>query len=86
MVVVPANTKTWVSWSRVNGVLHIHTGGVRGYRAPCNVNFTDTLGRYIGGNVSNRFFNGRIQELIVVKGAGLYTSDYTPPTANFPNP
>lgn len=82
-------TNTWhhVAVTRQNGTLRIFENGVlRGSRTSAKSLVDGANGVRIGRSNSNQNFNGYIDEVRFTKGVALYTANFTPPTAPFPNP
>jgi hypothetical protein len=82
------NVWTHVAWVRNNGTLRTYINGTSTSSASltldikCNTSFT------IGSNASittGYCHNGYIDELRITNGYARYTSNFTPPTAAFPN-
>ena len=83
---VPTNQWTHVAWSRVAGTLRIFVGGVQGYSGTHSVNFASVAMARIGAmNTTDRWFNGRMDEMRITKGVARYTENFTPPDKPFPS-
>ena len=81
---VATNTWTHVAWIRSSSTLYIYVNGVLGLTQPSyTTSFATAATWYIGKNdtASDRYFNGYISNLRVVKGTALYTAAFTPSTA-----
>ena len=68
---------------RISGSIRVYLNGVGGTATSNTINFSNTtfvpnIGRYTGGT---SWFPGYISNLRVVKGVGVYTGNFTPPTA-----
>lgn len=79
---VPVNTWTHVAWSKIGTTAYLFINGVlkdtfTGVTNSANGNATNP---WIGTQNGAQFWNGYISNLRVVKGIGLYTSDFTPQT------
>jgi len=77
---VPTNTWTHLAVSRASGVLKMFINGTQVYSAANTYNYSNTttvrsIGPYNGGNAPYYLSNFR-----VIKGAGIYTSDFPTPT------
>ena len=78
------NDKEWthVAVSRSSGTLKIFINGVEGYAAPVTTNYTVPYGISIGRDYgANASFYGYISNARVVRGTGLYTTNFTPSTS-----
>ena len=67
---------------RISGSVRVYLNGVGGTSTSNTTDFTNTsyvpnIGRYTGGT---SWFPGYISNLRVVKGVGVYTGNFTPPT------
>jgi hypothetical protein len=86
---VPVNTWNHMAISRSSGTLRMFINGVQVYSAAntttySNVN-SNTLkigGNWVIGGGVVTWVNGFISNVRIVNNAGLYTSNFTPPTAN----
>jgi len=85
-----ANAVSLFSWShvvfsRAAGTLKLFINGVQGYSGALATNFTGAGSVVnIGGQVAGGagyFLNGYISNLRIIKGSGIYTTAFTPPTA-----
>lgn len=77
-----------VSLSRASGVLRAFVGGVKCLEVANNSDFTDTTYVMVGANPSptpDGTSAAFIEELRVTKGVARYVSDYTVPSAAFPD-
>jgi hypothetical protein len=77
------NAWAHVAVSRTSGVLKLFIAGVQVYSA-ANTNAQNPTGNFvIGRNIESSpvYFTGYMSNLRVVNGTGLYTSNFTPPTA-----
>jgi hypothetical protein len=68
---------------RISGSIRVYLNGVGGTATSNTLNFNNTtfvpnIARYTGGT---SWFPGYISNLRVVKGVGVYTGNFTPPTA-----
>ena len=82
---IGVSTNKWshIAFSRTSGTLKIFVNGVEGYSASYTFNHSDnSTAPYTGKNnsASNRYFHGFIADLRLVKGTGVYTTDFEPPT------
>ena len=75
---------TWNHFAavRISGSVRVYLNGVGGTSTSNTTDFTNTsyvpnIGRYTGGT---SWFPGYISNLRVVKGVGVYTGNFTPPT------
>ena len=82
------NTWQHVAVSRENGVVRMFLNGQLLASGNYAFNMTGTADLIIGKNPDNntRWLNGYLDDFRIVKGTALYTADFTPPTAAFPNP
>ena len=75
---------THVAWVRSSSTMKTYVNGqLGGTTNSYTTNFNEgTKYPYIGASeYNNRFFNGYISDLRVVKGTAVYTGNFTPPTA-----
>jgi len=78
---ISLNTWTHVAVSRTSGVLKLFVGGVQGYSASNTDTINVTANTYIASrNDGVGSFQGYISNLRIIKGTGIYTSAFTPPT------
>ncbi len=79
---VTPNTWNHIAYSRVGTNLYYAINGVVAVSTGFSTNFTVSRVNYIGRNdtAANRYFPGYISNLRVIKGTGLYTSNFTPST------
>ena len=86
-IAVTLNTWFHLAWVRTSGVLKIFVNGVQGYSAAHSVNLDRTAGLMIGIHVlGSQFpFGGYIDDLRITKGVARYTSNFTPPSTQFPD-
>lgn len=97
-MVVQKNAWTHVAVSRRSGVLRLFVDGQQAYSEGHSVNFSGNAGWSIGGartinpSATNRWFDGYIQDVRIIKGSGLYGCEFDRPLAmssicrNVPNP
>ena len=82
-IAVPPNIWTHVAWSRQGSILKMFVNGVQAYSASntlsINANATQTIGRC---NENNRYYQGYMSNLRIVKGVGVYTGNFTVPIDN----
>lgn len=83
---------TWahVAVVRASGVLTVYLNGTSVATSSTSFNNTDTDILYVGSNTavggnSNFSYGGYLDEFRLTKGVARYTSNFTPPTAPFPN-
>lgn len=82
---------TWQHWalSRVSGVSRLFIDGVQaGSSYSDSNNYAGTRYRYGNTSAADNFDNihgGWLDECRITKGVGRYSSNFTPPTAPFPN-
>ena len=78
---------TWTHWAvcREDSTVRIFIGGTLAGSVTDSRNYTNSSCR-IGANlVAGQGFNGYIDDLRITKGVARYTSNFTPPTAPFPD-
>ena len=76
------NTWNHIAVSRNSNTLKIYINGVQGYSVTDSTNLTANNTLFVGAqHVPNSYFAGYISNVRIVKGTGLYTSAFTPPTA-----
>jgi hypothetical protein len=83
---VAVNAWHHIAVARSSGYVKVYCDGVGGTATENTTNFSDTtrvptVGRYT--HTSDIAFVGYIDELRVVKGAAIYTGNFTPPTAPY---
>ena len=84
------NANTWyhIAIVRISGTTKMYIDGVQQTQTFTDANnynnTTLTLGIH-GPNKSSFPFNGKLSNVRVVKGTGVYTSNFTPPTENLTN-
>jgi hypothetical protein len=76
--------------TNVSGTFRLFVNGVQEDSGTSSLNLNNNtspiyIGRYVDPGQFNGFFNGYIDDLRITKGVARYTSDFTPPTAPFPN-
>lgn len=81
--VFPENAWTHIAWSRSRGVGRLFINGVLLSALPDTADYGSSRGLTVGANASPQYenFHGHIDDLRIVKGVGLYTSNFTPPTS-----
>jgi len=83
----PLNQWNHFALVRHNGVIVIYVNGNSVFSAN-NSNNLGSVGEVTVGASAHSFvegFDGYIDELRIIKGAGIYTSNFTPPTSEFPS-
>ena len=79
------NINQWhhIAFSRTSGTLKIFTNGEVGYSASYTFDHSATTTSLTGKSSagSNRYFYGYIADLRFVKGTGVYTTEFAPPTS-----
>jgi hypothetical protein len=83
---VPLNTWTHVAWVRSSGTTSYYVNGVKdattnSYSASLAPVSSNVL---IGAVIDSFYFNGYIDELRITNGIARYTTNFTPPTIEFP--
>ena len=81
--VAPLNTWTHVALVKISGVYYCYVNGFLAFSQSYATSLTDNATFYIGRTTDFNTayqFNGYISNLRIVKGAGLYTSNFTPST------
>jgi len=83
---IPLTTWTHVALCRVSGNTRLFINGTQsGSTYVDSNNYVSDLVR-LGGNISeDAFINGFVDEIRITKGVARYTSNFTPPTAPFPD-
>lgn len=83
---IAANTWSHIAWCRQSNVNRIYVNGVMNSTYTASQNFGASRGLCIGANVIKNAerFVGNIDELRLKKGEAVYTSNFTPPPAPFP--
>jgi len=86
-----ATNNQWnhIAVCRASGTLRMFVGGVLQQSIPCTRTYLcNELNIGVDGSgTSNQFgFTGTMDDLRVTKGTALYTANFTPPSAAFPNP
>ena len=83
------NAHTYNAWNHValvrnSGTVNVYANGISVITETVTPN--TTVARSIGiGGLTGPFFNGYIDEFRITKGVARYTSNFTPPTAPFPD-
>jgi hypothetical protein len=73
-----------VAWVRISGVETLYVNGVSALSVTRSLNFSGTAGAYVGvcGSANTGSpFSGYLSNVRIVKGVGVYTGAFTPPTA-----
>ena len=83
---VPINTWSHVAWCRNSGTLRMFIDGVKVFEVAEPTDFSPIGSVFVGGHgaITGRGFNGYIDEVRAIKGAGIYTKNFTPPADEFP--
>jgi hypothetical protein len=84
-----ANPLSLNAWSHVaitqqSGTLRMFVDGQLAYSAANADSYTQFAGAIGGDFGGNSYFDGYIDDLRIIKGQALYTSNFTPPTSAFP--
>ena len=83
------NAWNHIAWVRSSGVLQIYVNGTGGTSVAFTNNLTDSSWTVVGSTKSageaGYLYAGYIDDLRITKGYARYTSNFTPPTAAFPN-
>jgi len=74
------NTWTHIAVSRSGTTSKIFINGVQGASTAADSNNWGQSVCNIGSDIASNFFNGYLSNLRIVKGTGLYTTPFTPPT------
>jgi hypothetical protein len=82
-ITISANTWYHLAASRVGTTLRLFVNGVQANSGTYSEASTSNIW-YIGNDQSNEIFNGYISNIRVVKGTGLYTTNFVPPTTQLP--
>jgi hypothetical protein len=85
----PNNQWNHIAISRAAGTLRMFVGGVQQGAIACTRTYTCNqlnIGVDGSGTSNANGYTGRMDDLRVTKGTGLYTANFTPPSAAFPNP
>lgn len=86
---VITGTQYHIAIVRYGTSVKIYREGVEVASGTSSFDFSSTLAKFIGGGSStgqdNYWYNGYIDELRITKGVALYTANFTPPTAPFPD-
>ncbi len=80
---IPNNSWAHIAFSRASGTLKGFINGVEGYSATVTTSYTTNASGFRVGydhGASNAYFQGYISNIRVIKGTGLYTTNFTPPT------
>jgi hypothetical protein len=84
---ISLNTYVHIAATRQAGTVRLFVGGVKKYEVVAATNVTDNgpvrSGRGRGG--SSNYFAGGIDDARITIGVARYTTNFTPPTAAFPN-
>jgi hypothetical protein len=80
---VSLNAWTHIAWVRASGVETFYINGVSAGSATRSLNFSSTTGPRIAGSkdLTTNLYNGYISDVRIVKGTAVYTTTFTPPTA-----
>jgi hypothetical protein len=79
-IITPLNTWTHVAISRTGTTTRIFINGVQGAITTVDANNWGQSVLNIGSDIASNFFNGYMSNLRIVKGVGVYTGAFTPPT------
>ena len=85
---IGAGTWNHIAYARAFGVLKIFANGVEVYSEANTVDYQSTRPLTIGaaaGSFRAEDLNGYIDDLRITKGVARYTTNFTPPTAPFPD-
>lgn len=84
---VPLATWTHVAWARNGGTITCFVDGIKEAATIINYGNMNSNGgtAFIGQVIDPSFFNGYINELRITNGVARYTTNFTPPTAPFPD-
>ena len=82
---VSLNTWTHLAAVRSAGTTTLYVNGTSVGSTATAFNFTDTVPLRIGWESSFVYCNAYVDDLRITKGVARYTSNFTPPTAAFPN-
>jgi hypothetical protein len=82
-----ATTWTHVALVRSGSTITFYISGTASGTLTNSANFGSNNTPYAGGNANTSpdYYNGYIDDLRITKGYARYTSNFTPPTAAFPN-
>jgi len=91
LLVGTATNSQWnhIAISRSAGTIRMYVGGVLQQQVACFRTYVCNelnIGVDGSGNSNLYGYTGRMDDLRVTKGTGLYTANFTPPSAAFPNP
>jgi len=82
---VSSNQWTHVSVSRSSGTIRLFINGSVGSSVSDTTNYDETPVVIGTERTLQNYFNGYIDDLRITKGVARYTSNFTPPTAPFPD-
>jgi hypothetical protein len=74
------NVWTHIAYVRINGVENLYFNGVLVSTTTRSLSFTINTNNYIGYAAIGGYFSGYLTNLRIVKGLGVYTGNFTPPT------
>jgi hypothetical protein len=86
---VPFTVGVWQHWAlvRKSGVNTMYLNGTQVATAAWTKDLGVAATVTVGGTSGNtQYYNGAVDELRITKGVALYTANFTPPSAPFPNP
>ena len=81
---IAASTWSHIAVVRSSGNTVAYTQGIGGSPVACSIDFAGNA-FFIGGAASGNWINGYIDDFRITKGVARYTSNFTPPTAPFPD-
>lgn len=80
------NTWYHLACTRNSNFIRLFVNGNQIASSSNSVAYTTTEVLRIGYSHSNNFLNGYVDDLRITKGVARYTSNFTPPTSQFPDP
>jgi hypothetical protein len=85
---IPINQWVHIAYVRISGTLYYYVNGIANGSSAFSGTFGDSTGTAtIGYNTAyagSYYFNGYMSNVRMIKGTGIYTGNFTPPTQLFP--